>query len=50
MVVAAAIIGTEAVGMVALTVAVIGTETRIGGGITHLGTMTTVTNKIRPTW
>jgi hypothetical protein len=52
MVVAVAITGTEVVGMVALTtVADIGTETRIGGGITHSdsGTMTTITNRIRPT-
>lgn len=52
MAVAAAITGTEAVGMVALTtVADIGTEARIGGGITHSdpGTMTTVTNGIRAT-
>jgi len=42
----------EAVGMVALTtVADIGTQARIGGGITHSdpGTMTTITNRSRPT-
>ena len=51
MAVATAITGTEAVGMVALTtVADIGMEARIGG-VTHSvsGTMTTVTNNIRPT-
>jgi hypothetical protein len=51
MAVAAAIIGTEAVGMVALTtVADIGMEARIGG-VTHSvsGTMTTITKRIRPT-
>ena len=49
--VATAITGTEAVGMVALTtVADIGMETGIGG-VTHSvsGTMTTITNNIRPT-
>ena len=50
MAVAAGITGTEAVGMVALTtVADIGMETRIGGGVTHSGTMTTIINRIRPT-
>jgi hypothetical protein len=52
MVVGTAITGTEAVGMVALTtVADIGTEARIGGGVTHSdsGTMTTTTDRIRPT-
>jgi hypothetical protein len=52
MAVATAIIGAEAVGMVAVTtVGHIGMETRIGGGITHsdLGTMTTITKRIRPT-
>ena len=51
MALAAAITGTEAVGMVALTtVADIGMEARIGG-VTHSvsGTMTTVTDGIRPT-
>jgi hypothetical protein len=51
MAVATAITGTEAVGMVALTtVADIGMEARIGG-VTHSvsGTMTTITNRIRPT-
>jgi hypothetical protein len=51
MAVATAITGTEAVGMVALTtVAEIGMEARIGG-VTHSvsGTMTTITNRIRPT-
>jgi hypothetical protein len=51
MAVAAAIIGTEAVGMVALTtVADIGMEARIGG-VTHSvsGTTTTITKRIRPT-
>ena len=51
MAVATAITGTEAVGMVVLTtVADIGMEARIGG-VTHSvsGTMTTVTNRIRPT-
>jgi hypothetical protein len=51
-VVAAAITGTEVVGMVALTTAAdIGTETRIGGGITRSdsGTMITITNWICPT-
>jgi hypothetical protein len=41
-----------AVGMVALTtVADIGMEARIGGGVTRSvsGTMTTITNRIRPT-
>ena len=49
--VATAITGTEAVGMVALTTVVdIGMEARIGG-TTHSvsGTMTTITNSIRPT-
>jgi hypothetical protein len=52
MAVATAITGTETVGMVALaTVADIGMEARIGGGVTHSdpGTMTTITNRIRPT-
>jgi hypothetical protein len=51
MALATAITGTEAVGMVALTtVADIGLEARIGG-VTHSvsGTMTTITNSIRPT-
>jgi hypothetical protein len=51
MAVAAAITGTEAVGMVALTtVADIGMEARIGG-VTHSvpGIMTTITNRIRST-
>jgi hypothetical protein len=51
MALAAAITGTEAVGMVALTtVADIGMEARIGG-VTHSvsGTMTRTTNSIRPT-
>jgi hypothetical protein len=49
---ATAIIGAEVDGMAAVTtVGDIGMETRIGGGITHLdsGTMTTITNRIRPT-
>ena len=48
--VATAITGTEAVGTVALTtVADIGMEARIGGVIHSVsGTMTTVTNRIRP--
>jgi hypothetical protein len=52
MAVATAITGTEAIGMVAVTtvMAAIGTEARIGGD-THSvsGTMTMVTNTIRPT-
>ena len=50
MAVATAITGTEAVGTVALTtVADIGMEARIGGVIHSVsGTMTTVTNRIRP--
>ena len=48
--VATAITGTEAVGMVALpTVADIGMEARIGGGVIHSdpGTMTTITSSAK---
>ena len=51
MAVVADITGMEAVGMVAVTTAAdIGMEARIGG-VTHSvsGTMTTITNRIRPT-